>query len=140
MNPTNAISQAAQTTRIGNLPLVAKNDPKFCARRAGRFTNGAQVFEVGASDTPRFSRRLRARRSTGNTCVVNRVFIAEQIRKNLLDKGTVTVTVAVGGQSRRVGIPLSPSPTLPTAPPSHRPAVPPSHRRLEATATSAIIH
>ena len=121
MNPTQTISQSAQTTQMRDLLLVATNGPKKCTRRAGRFTKCAQVLEARDGHTPCFSRRLRARRATGCTCVVNRVFIAEQIRKNLLDKGTVTVTVAVGGQSRRVGIPLSPPPHRPTVPPSRRP-------------------
>ena len=107
---TNAISQRAPVAAMRCLPRVAKNDPKSCARRAKRFTNGAQVLEVCEGDTPRFSRRLRARLGTEGTCVVNRVFIAEQIRKNYLDNVSPMAT----------GFRVQHSPCPPLSPPSHR--------------------
>ena len=122
MNSTSAISQSAQTTRTRDLPLVAKKGPQKCARRAGRFTNGAQVLEVCEGNTPCFARRLRARRAPEGTCVVNRVFIAEQIRKNLLDKaaghrgqGTEDRRQEAGGRSQ------SPTPGHLSVASSHRP-------------------
>ena len=64
---------------------------------------------------------------------MNRVFIAEQIRKNLLDMGTVTVTVAVtvGGQE---SVPTRRDPAVPSAAGSHRyvcnHSLAPSHQSL----------
>jgi hypothetical protein len=123
MNPTNTISQRAPIAAMRNLPLVAKNDPKKCARRART--------KMRTSVRPRYL--FFEIRATGQMARVAFLRRANQ-------KESSGQRQATGDRGQGSGFTLSP--TLPLShsprslfPPSHRPTL----RRLEATATSTNI-